>query len=80
MIFRYERQLTGVAGLARLAQAEFVGTASTREVRLRKRVKRKVARSPTRSANRLSCIQSDTLDLLVRSLLTLGTSRLTCRD
>ena len=41
MGFRYERQRTGVVGLARLAQTEFVGTAGTREVRLRKRVKQK---------------------------------------
>lgn len=42
MVFRYRRQLTGIVGLARLAQAECAGIADVRSVRLAKRVKRKV--------------------------------------
>jgi hypothetical protein len=41
MIFREERQLVGILGLARLAHAGFVVTAERREMRLRKRVKKK---------------------------------------
>jgi hypothetical protein len=54
MAFRYERPLTGVVGLALLAQAEFVGTAGAREVRLRNRVKGKIRGLPTTYALILS--------------------------
>jgi len=41
MVFQYQRPLTDIVGLARLAHAEFAETAGTREMQLRNRVKQK---------------------------------------
>jgi len=61
MILREERLSASIAGPAPLAQIEFVEAAGAREVRPRKRVKRKIARLPSRSAVRRSRIQLDTV-------------------